>query len=82
MSPGAWFGIERTPGIMGGDACVTRTRIPVWLLESYRRLGWTEARLLENFPVLRAADLASAWAYNGAHRDEIEQAIREQDAAQ
>ena len=77
----AWSGIERTPGVMGGDACLVRTRIPVWLLERYRQLGWSEARILENFPVVRAVDLANAWAYSDAHREEIEEAIREQDAA-
>lgn len=76
----AWSRIERSPGVMGGDACLVRTRIPVWLLERYRRLGWSEARILENFPALRAADLANAWAYSDAHRDEIELTIREQDA--
>jgi uncharacterized protein (DUF433 family) len=77
----AGSGIERSPGVPGGDACIVRTRIPVWLLESYRRLGWSEARILENFPTLRAIDLVNAWAYRDAHGDEIEQAIREQDAA-
>jgi uncharacterized protein (DUF433 family) len=77
----AWSGIERSPDVMGGDACLVRTRIPVWLLERYRRLGWSEARILENFPTLRAVDLVNAWAYSDAHRDEIETAIREQDEA-
>jgi len=77
----AWSGIERSAGVIGGDACLVRTRIPVWLLESYRRLGWSEARILENFPALRAADLVNAWAYRDSHSDEIDQAIREQDAA-
>jgi uncharacterized protein (DUF433 family) len=76
-----WSGIERTPGVMGGDACIVCTRIPVWLLESYRQLGSSEARILESYPVLRAADLANAWAYVDAHREEIDEAIREQDAA-
>jgi uncharacterized protein (DUF433 family) len=35
-------GIERTPGVCGGDACIAGTRIPVWVLEGFRRLGWTE----------------------------------------
>jgi uncharacterized protein (DUF433 family) len=74
-------GIERSPGVLGGDACIAQTRIPVWLLESYRRHGWSEARILENFPTLRAIDLVNAWAYCDSHRDEIEQAIREQDAS-
>ena len=77
----AWSGIERTPGVAGGDACIVRTRVAVWALSQYRKLGWTEARLLENFPVLRAADLVNAWAYAAAHGDEIETAIRENEGA-
>ena len=76
-----WPGIEKIPGVMGGDACIVRTRIPVWMLEGYRRLGWSEAALLENFPTLRAADRVQAWAYVAAHRGEIEQALREQEEA-
>ncbi|HLE28108.1 MAG TPA: DUF433 domain-containing protein [Anaerolineales bacterium] len=72
-----WPGIERTPGVAGGAACIVRTRIPVWTLENYRRLGWSEARILENFPTLRAADLVNAWAYVAAHKDEIDQTIAE-----
>jgi uncharacterized protein (DUF433 family) len=74
----AWPGIEKTTGVVGGDACIVRTRIPVWLLESYRRLGWSEAQLLANFPTLRAADLAYAWLYAAAHPEEIETALPEQ----
>ncbi|HEX2570381.1 MAG TPA: DUF433 domain-containing protein [Polyangia bacterium] len=76
-----WPGIERTPGVAGGDACIVRTRIPVWTLEQYRRLGWSEARILDNYPMLRAADLVHAWAYVDAHRDEIERAIRDNEVA-
>jgi len=42
-------GIEKTPGVVGGDACIMRTRIPVWALEGYRRLGWTDQQILEIF---------------------------------
>ena len=76
-----WPGIEKTPGVAGGVACVVRTRIPLWVLESYRRAGWTEAKILTNFPALRAADLVHAWAYIDSHRQDIEQAIRENEAA-
>jgi uncharacterized protein (DUF433 family) len=77
----AWPGIEKTPGVAGGEACIVRTRVPVWVLENYRRLGWSEARILENYPTLRAVDLVNAWAYAEAHQDEIEQAIQENEAA-
>ncbi|MBE7432531.1 MAG: DUF433 domain-containing protein [Anaerolineales bacterium] len=70
-----WAGIEKTEGVAGGVACIVRTRIPVWTLENYRRLGWAEVTILENFPSLRAADLVNAWAYADAHVEEMDEAI-------
>ncbi len=72
-----WPGIERRPEIVGGDACIVRTRIPVWGLEGYRRVGWSDEQILENFPTLRPDDLAHAWAYVAANSREIERALRE-----
>lgn len=72
-------GINKTPGVVGGDACVGNTRIPVWSLVSYRRLEASDAFILEAFPQLSAADLVNAWAYAEAHPEEIEQAIQEND---
>jgi uncharacterized protein (DUF433 family) len=71
----AWPGIEKIAGVMGGDACIIRTRIPIWMLENYRRLGWSESKILENFPTLRAVDLVNAWAYADSHKEEIEETI-------
>ena len=76
-----WPGIERRHGVAGGEACIVRTRIPVWAVEGYRRAGWSEARILENFPTLRAADLVNAWAYADAHPEEMEDAIRQNQEA-
>ncbi len=72
-----WPGIDKIPGVAGGAACIAHTRIPVWSLEGYRRLGWSEAKILENFPSLRASDLVNAWAYIDAHPEEIERALQE-----
>jgi uncharacterized protein (DUF433 family) len=77
----AFPGIESVPGVCGGEPCIVRTRIPVWILEQARRLGTTEADLLRCYPTLRAEDLANAWAYVRSHRQEIEQQIRENEAA-
>ena len=77
----AFPGIESIAGVCGGEPCVVRTRIPVWVLEQARRLGTSEADLLRCYPTLRAEDLANAWAYVRAHREEIEQQIRENEAA-
>jgi uncharacterized protein (DUF433 family) len=74
-------GIESTPGVCGGEPCIVRTRIPVRVLEQARRLGASEADLLHSYPRLRAEDLTHAWAYVRAHREEIEQQIRENEDA-
>jgi uncharacterized protein (DUF433 family) len=77
----AFPGIESNPGVVGGDPCIVRTRIPVWLLEQARRLGTSEAEILANYPSLRAEDLVNAWAYVRAHRDEIDRLIEEHESA-
>jgi uncharacterized protein (DUF433 family) len=77
----AFPGIESSPSVSGGEACIVRTRIPVWVLVRARQLGTGEADLLRSYPTLRAEDLANAWAYYRSHRDEIEQQIEENEAA-
>jgi uncharacterized protein (DUF433 family) len=74
-------GVESSPGVCGGDPCIAGSRIPVWLLESYRRLGMTEAEILANYPTLRAVDLVNAWAYVDGHAEAIERQIRENEEA-
>ena len=75
------LGITQTPGVCGGDACITRIRIPVWLMVSYRRQGSSDAELLDFYPHLSAADLVNVWAYADAHPTEIEEAIRKNEEA-
>lgn len=77
----AFPGIESAPDICGGEPCIVRTRIPVWVLVQARQLGLSEADLLRAYPSLRAEDLVNAWAYYRSHRNEIEQQIRENEAA-
>jgi uncharacterized protein (DUF433 family) len=77
----AFPGVESTAAVCGGEACVVRTRIPVWLLEHARRLGVSEGELLRSYPTLRADDLTNAWAYVRVHRDEIDEAIRANEEA-
>jgi len=77
----AFPGIEITPGVSGGEPRIARTRIPVWVLEEARRFGISEPEILQIYPTLRAEDLANAWAYVRAHQEEIEQQIRENEAA-
>jgi uncharacterized protein (DUF433 family) len=77
----AFPGVESRAGVCGGEPCVVRTRIPVWLLEQARRLGTSEAELLRAYPALRADDLANAWGYVRCHGEEINAQIRANEEA-
>jgi len=77
----AFPGIESNPNVCGGEPCIVRTRIPIWVLIQAKRLGTSEADLLSCYPTLRAEDLTNAWAYYRSHKYEIEQQIRENEEA-
>lgn len=70
-------GIEKTPNVCGGSACIIRTRIPIWTLVSFKKLGMSDASLLNSYPTLRQQDLYNAWAYYKANKTEIDNDIRE-----
>jgi uncharacterized protein (DUF433 family) len=74
-----WEGISKTPGVMGGEACIRNTRISVWLLASYRRMGLNDSQILDNYPDLTEMDLINAWAYAELYQEEITAAIARQD---
>lgn len=77
----AFPGIDTRPDVCGGEPCIVRTRIPVWLLEQARRLGTSEQALLAAYPSLRAEDLVNAWAYARSHAAEIDAQIRANESA-
>jgi uncharacterized protein (DUF433 family) len=68
--------ISKLPDRCGGDACVRDTRITVWGLVSYRRLGMTDSDILKAVQGLTPADLEAAWEYAAANAEEIDRAIR------
>jgi uncharacterized protein (DUF433 family) len=77
----AFPGIESNPSVSGGEACIVRTRIPVWVLVQARNLGTSESDILCAYPTLRADDLSNAWAYYRAHKDEIDKNIQDNETA-
>ena len=77
----AFPGIDSRSGVCGGEPCIVRTRIPVWILEQSRRLGASEPVLLTSYPSLRAEDLVNARAFTRAHTAEIEAQILANEAA-
>ena len=69
-------GIRRSANVCGGEACVGNTRIPVWVLAESRRLGMSDADLLQNYPGLSQESLAHAWEFAATHRAEIDRDTR------
>jgi uncharacterized protein (DUF433 family) len=69
--------VVKEPGHAGGEARIRGTRIPVWALLNLQRLGESDAGILDAYPKLSADDLAAAWEYAGAHAEELDGAIRE-----
>ena len=74
-------GIERTAGVCGGEPCLLRTRVPVWVLVQARKLGSSESDILRAYPSLRAEDLSNAWSCYEFHGAEIDRQIAENEAA-
>ena len=46
----AFPGIESNPLVCGGEPCIVRTRIPIWVLVQSRNLGLSEADILRSYP--------------------------------
>ena len=76
-----WRGIIKTPNVCGGDACIEKTRIPVWVLVQAYHLSIPEAQLLQDYPTLTARDLANAWVYAQVYPEEIAAAIHDNETA-
>jgi uncharacterized protein (DUF433 family) len=68
-----------TAAISSGSAKIANTQIAVWELVNAKQLGCSNGDLLEIYPELTAADLATAWAYADAHYDEISLILQEID---
>ncbi len=68
--------ITKTPGVCGGSACIRGTRITVWGLVEWRKLGLSDAAIQEHVQGLTQSELEAAWEYAAAHPEEIQHAIR------
>lgn len=54
--------IRKTPGVIGGDACVGDRRVAVWVLVEARDQGIGDEQLLRDYdPPLSRAELDAAW---------------------
>lgn len=75
-------GIEFDPRVCGGAARIAGTRVPVWSLESWRRLGAGDEEILRNYPSLNASDLINSWRYVERHPAKIDRDIQENGSAE
>ena len=73
--------ITRRPHPDGVEACIRDTNINVWGLVEWRRLGRSDAAIVESVPGLTPEDLSAAWEYDSEHREEIEGFIRRNNEA-
>lgn len=73
--------IQHTEGVCGGDARIRNTRYTIWGLVEWRQLGLSDAEILRRYPDLSQADLNAAWDYYERNREEIDQAIRDNQEA-
>jgi uncharacterized protein (DUF433 family) len=71
--------IEATPGICGGRAHLTGTRVPVHRIARYHRLGYAPEEMLGVLSSLSLTQIYAALAYALANPDEIEESLREED---
>lgn len=74
-------GIQKTPGVCGGEARIRDTRHTVAGLVQWRNSGLSDERILVHHPDLTAADLEAAWSYYRDHAEEIDRAIRQDEDA-
>jgi len=71
--------IQKTPGVMGGAACVRKTRIAVWILVSLMQQGASSEELLSDYPGLTILDLWATQVYHLRYPREIDDLIAAHD---
>ena len=69
-------GINKTPKVVGGNARIRNTHIPVWSLFQSHQMGASDLEILEAHPELTQTDLINAWFYAETFPDEIDRAVQ------
>ena len=68
--------IVKTKRICGGSARIAGTRVAVWEIVSWHRLGWSEERIAKEL-CLELEQVRAALAYYEKHKEEIEREIKQ-----
>jgi uncharacterized protein (DUF433 family) len=73
--------ISKTAGVVGGEARIRNTRIPVWSLVQLRKFGMKDEEITGYFATpLTKSDLKAAWEYYEEHQAEVDLAIDQNEA--
>ncbi len=68
--------------VLGGDARIRDTRIPVWLVVAHKKWGESDSEILAQYEGLNAADLSAAWDFYAAHTERVDAERRAQEEAE
>lgn len=64
--------IRSSSDVLGGEARIRDTRIPVWLLVAHKKWGESDAEILAQYPSLNAVDLTAAWDYYTVNTERVD----------
>ena len=73
--------IESNVGVCGGRPVLAGTRVPVHRVAGYHRLGYSPEEIVGLLSSLSLPQVYAAIAHSLANPEEIEQALREEEAA-
>ncbi len=69
--------ISRKKGVCGGRSVINGTRIPVWSIIKWYKLGMPVEDIIREFPQLTPSQIHDAFSYYYDNQDEIEKDIVE-----
>ncbi len=72
--------IEQTPGVCGGHPCLAGTRVPVHRVARYYRRGYSPEEIIGLLNSLSLPQVYAALTHALANPDEIDAALRQEDA--
>jgi len=67
--------INRRQGVCGGRSIISGTRIPVWSIIKWYKLGMSLEEIIREFPQLTPAQIHDAFSYYYDNQEEIEKDI-------
>ena len=67
--------ITRKKGVCGGRPTISGTRIPVWSIIKWYKLGMSLEEIIREFPQLTPAQIHDAFSYYYDNQEEIEKDI-------